>query len=111
MPRRTRKDQARERVAAIVTKGSKAWRMPEPCLDCPFNRTGPGARLRRTLRPARWAEITRLVGTGQSHFMCHKTTPETGNGTNLYCAGALAYQDKLGVSDNYRRVCERLEGR
>jgi len=86
------------------------WRMPSPCVDCPFNETGPGRHLRDTLRPARWRSIKRDVGSGRAHFLCHKTTDETGDGSKLYCAGALDYQDKLGVSDNYRRVCETLEG-
>lgn len=84
--------------------------MIESCRDCPFNRTGPGAHLRRTLR--RWPEILRQLRgtatTAPTHFLCHKTTGETGDGSNRVCAGALAYQAARGVSSNYQRVCERL---
>lgn len=82
--------------------------MPEPCDNCPFNKTGPGAHLRRSLMPGRWEEITESLERGE-HFTCHKTTDETGNGTNLVCAGAIAYQDEICVSSQYVRICERLE--
>lgn len=86
----------------------KDWRMPEPCRDCPFNKSGPGLRLRRSLASGRMAEIKRGLRRGD-YFTCHKTTVETGNGSRLLCAGALAYQEAQGVSSNYQRVCERIE--
>ena len=86
----------------------KAWRMAEPCLDCPFNKSGPGLHLRRTLARGRWAEITGDLLRGQ-HFTCHKTTEETGNGTNLMCAGAIRFQERRGVSSNLQRVMERCD--
>lgn len=84
------------------------WRMSEPCADCPFNRTGPGARLAKSLAPARMAEIKRALMNDES-FFCHKTTDDTGNGTNLICAGALAWQESHGASSQYARICERLD--
>ena len=43
------------------------------CDNCPFASRGPGARLRRSLRPSRMAEIKRAVLMG-APFYCHKTT-------------------------------------
>jgi hypothetical protein len=77
--------------------------MKEACVDCPFNKDGPGAHLRRTLR--RWGEIQRGLLRGE-HFLCHKTTDETGDGSHLLCAGAIAFQDEHGVSSQYVRICE-----
>ena len=85
-----------------------AWRMPTACVDCPFNKTGPGAHLRKSLARGRMAEIRRRLRQDE-HFVCHKTTDETGDGSKLVCAGALAYQERIGVSSNYQRVMERLE--
>jgi len=90
----------------------KDWRE-----TCPFQSSGPGLALRQGLRPGRFARIKLELRAG-SIFHCHKTTTtdddddegETyaGPGSKL-CAGALAYQDKLGVSSNYVRVAERLD--
>lgn len=87
---------------------SKAWRMTTQCADCPFATSGAGLQLRETLRTGRWQEILDTLRADQ-HFLCHKTTTETGNGTNLVCAGALEWQESQGLSSNYQRVCERLE--
>ncbi len=84
------------------------WRVKKPCADCPFNTKGPGLHLRRSLGPGRWKEITGSLKEG-AYFMCHKTTGETGNGTNLLCAGSIAYQAKRNTSSNYQRVCEALD--
>ena len=88
------------------------WRMDEKCADCPFATDGKGAFLASTLKPGRMASIKReLRGsrtTPPTYFVCHKTTGETGNGTNLVCAGALEYQEARAVYSNYQRVCERL---
>jgi len=86
----------------------KLWRMAAMCRDCPFQSKGPGLRLRRSLGPGRWRSILFDLRHNQ-HFTCHETSEETGNGTNLVCAGAIAWQDAHGVSANYVRVCERLE--
>lgn len=87
---------------------AKDWRMPVQCADCPFSSKGAGLHLRKSLRPERWASILRELRDG-STFMCHKTTPETGDGSNKLCAGALEYQEEQGVSSQYQRVCERLD--
>lgn len=84
------------------------WKMEAPCADCPFNADGPGAHLRRSLGRARIAEIHKALRSDR-HFVCHKTTHETGNGTNLVCAGALAWQEERGLSSNFVRVMERLD--
>lgn len=85
-----------------------AWKVESPCVDCPFNEDGAGLHLRKTLRRGRWQSILKALRTDQ-HFMCHKTTPETGNGRNLVCAGALAWQDDRGLSSNYVRVCQNRD--
>jgi len=41
--------------------------------------------------------------------MCHKTTRETGNGTNLVCAGAMRWQHKRDLLSNLERVMERVD--
>lgn len=82
------------------------WRMPAPCETCPFNSDGPGLFLRMTLR--RWPAILRGLRSDQ-HFICHKTSDETGNGTNLICAGALEWQHKRGLSSNLERIMERID--
>lgn len=84
------------------------WRMEAPCSDCPFSDSEAGKHLARSLRPGRMAEIKRALQTDQ-YFTCHKTTDETGNGTNLVCAGALAWQEERGLSSNFQRVCEALD--
>lgn len=82
--------------------------MLKPCIDCPFNKRGPGLRLRRSLRPGRMAEIERALRSDQ-HFTCHKTTVNTGDGSNRICAGSIEWQEKRGLSSNYLRICERLD--
>lgn len=96
------------------------WRMKEPCAGCPFSDTEAGKRQWKVLTPAFKRQLRRdLLGRGgqePTHFFCHKTAKhddETGEFTpttaNLVCAGALAFQDKHGVSSNYVRVCETLD--
>lgn len=86
------------------------WRMDAKCADCPFAESGPGRHLRRTLKPARWREILAALRRDQ-HFICHKTSHETGNGTNLICAGAIEWQEARGLSSQLQRVCERIAPR
>lgn len=85
-----------------------SWRMQSPCANCPFNAEGPGLHLRKSLRCGRWGEIRRGLLSGE-HFTCHKTTDETGDGSNLMCAGAIAFQEKNNVSSNLQRVMERID--
>lgn len=84
------------------------WKLDTPCADCPFNRSGPGLHQRRSLAPGRWREITTAL-RNDNYFLCHKTTHETGNGTSLVCAGALAWQAARGLSSNYQRCCEAMD--
>lgn len=84
-----------------------AWRMEAMCSDCPFAKSGAGLRLRKSLRPGRWLEILRSLRADQS-FPCHKTTDETGDGSNLACAGGLEWQHERGLSSNFERVMERI---
>jgi|GEM_PF-5140460 len=80
------------------------WRMQEACENCPFV---IGSPIRDTLR--RLPEIEREV-LGGNHFFCHKTTRETGNRTDLVCAGALDFQHRHGVISPYELLCRSLEG-
>lgn len=43
------------------------------------------------------------------YFLCHKTTLETGDGSQLVCAGARAWQEERGYSSNYVRCAEALD--
>jgi len=87
---------------------SSAWRMEKPCVDCPFNAWGPGLHLRKTLGRRRWSSILAGLRAEQS-FTCHKTTHETGDDSNLMCAGAIAWQNKRGISSNLQRCCEAVD--
>lgn len=91
----------------------KQWRVPKPCDNCPFNKSGPGLRLRKSLAPGRWAEITRGLLNDRA-FPCHKTVVYDDDGNSdehsgLMCAGAIAWQEHRSVSSNLRRVMERLD--
>lgn len=86
----------------------RRWRMEKKCADCPFDNKGEGLQLRRSLREGRWKNILKGL-MQQEHFICHETTRETGNGSNLVCAGSIEWQDGRGVSAQYVRVCERME--
>lgn len=85
------------------------WRTTKRCEDCPFNPSGPGLILRESLNGGRWDEIKRGLLAG-AKFDCHQTTKETGNGTNLYCAGALEFQRSAGIHTDYMTLCKGLEG-
>lgn len=86
------------------------WRMPSPCENCPFNKSGKGLHLRKSLRVGRWREILLGLRMGE-YFTCHKTSDETGDGSNLVCAGSLDWNNKRGLSSNFQRVMERLDRR
>jgi hypothetical protein len=91
---------------------AKDWRMLAKCETCPFHTKGPGLTLRKSLR--RWRQITQSILAGAA-FYCHKTAmadDEDGfipDGKARYCAGAIEFEDKRGVSSNYRRMCERFD--
>lgn len=84
------------------------WRTPAMCAICPFQRRGGGLALRKSLAPGRWREILHALRNDR-HFHCHMTTDETGNGTNLVCAGSIEWSDKHGVSQNIVRVMQRID--
>lgn len=85
------------------------WKMPTLCANCPFAESGEGLRLRESLRPGRFEGIKRALEAG-GFFPCHETTSDTGNGSKLYCAGALAYQAARGIVTAYARLCQGFEG-
>ena len=88
----------------------KPYRMETPCVDCPFNDDGPGRHLRDSLARGRWEEILDSLRCDQ-HFTCHKTSDETGDNSNLICAGSIAWQDENDYPPSqYLRICERLTG-
>jgi hypothetical protein len=50
-------------------------------------------------------------------FACHNTIESDDedefetvpNGKLKYCAGAIEFEDRQGLSSNYRRMCKRLD--
>lgn len=90
------------------SKRGRRWKMDAKCADCPFATSGSGRFLRATLGASRWRGILRALRSDK-HFLCHKTTRETGNGSNLVCAGSIEWQEKRGLSSQYQRICERVE--
>jgi hypothetical protein len=84
------------------------WRMAKPCEKCPFNARGPGRMLRNSLGPGRWRRLLADLRRGR-HFFCHETTTETGNGTNLICAGSIAWEERHAQASDLRQVMERLQ--
>ena len=91
-----------------IKRGKLKWRMEKMCDNCPFAKTGSGAILRKSLRGGRWKEITDNLKK-DGHFLCHKTTRQTGNGDELVCAGAIEWQEKRNLPSQYVRICERME--
>jgi hypothetical protein len=87
---------------------SSPWRQPVPCDNCPFNSEGEGLYLRRSLARGRFQQICDDLKAGLT-FNCHKTTHETGDGTELVCAGAIKWSNDRGYSSNFQRVMERLD--
>ena len=85
---------------------ARKWRMHDMCANCPFQSDGEGAHLRTTL--SRWHSILAGLRRRES-FLCHGTTEDTGNNTNLLCAGAIAYQEQHRTISQYQQVCERLD--
>lgn len=99
------------------------YRMAAACSDCPFNRSGEGLILRKSLNPGRWAEILRALKL-RDHFICHKTAHEaddydppvyetvaaTLGAGRMLCAGSIEWQRKRGVKSEYLEICEGLFG-
>jgi hypothetical protein len=84
------------------------WRMQKPCRNCPFTKTRAGIHLWQSLS-IQFRRETMLALRNNQHFICHETSTETGNGTNLMCAGAITWQHKRGVSSNLERVMSRIQ--
>lgn len=88
------------------------------CGNCPFDSTGPGAALRRALRPGRFEEIAQGIWMGLP-FYCHKTTSDEGfegaeddyvpNGKERHCGGALVFVRR--AQENCERAALRSERR
>lgn len=78
------------------------------CADCPFAKSGPGLRLRKTLARGRWSEILASLRR-DAHFTCHKTTEETGDGSERMCAGAIQWQENNHCVGQLQRIMERLD--
>lgn len=86
------------------------WRMDEMCSDCPFDSKGPGLHLRKSLGLNRWRGILRDLKKWK-HFVCHKTTEETGklvNGHPLVCAGSIEWQAKRGLESDLMQIVTRV---
>ena len=81
------------------------WKLDVMCDNCPFLTNGKAI----ALHPARLPGIKLALLKGDK-FFCHKTTTSTGNGDNLYCAGALDYQEAAGIKTPYMALCRSLEG-
>lgn len=93
-----------------------AWRTQKKCAKCPFSSSGPGFRLRKSLRPGRWAEILASLRS-DAYFPCHQTTTfdDDGecisSGKELLCAGAIEWQLKHnGQPSQLARIMERING-
>jgi len=85
-----------------------AWRVEKKCSSCPFMPAGEGKHLWDSLADGRREEILEGLSTA-GHFLCHKTTTETGDGTNLVCAGSMEWQKKNGHQESiYVRVCRAI---
>jgi hypothetical protein len=86
------------------------------CSNCPFQKRGPGLRLRKSLQRGRWRQILNSLITGAS-FPCHETTEfdeegEAIRGTGLLCAGSLEWQQwHTGQHGDAAQVMERFDER
>ncbi len=85
------------------------WRVEKMCSDCPFMPAGKGKDLWDSLHDGRREEIL----SGLEHegfFVCHKTGLDTGDGTELVCAGSIEWQKEHGHNSSiYARVCQAME--
>lgn len=84
------------------------YRMDAACQACPFTETVEGAHLRNSLMPGRWDGILNDLRRGR-HFTCHKHGRETGDGSNLICAGSIDWQAAHGFGQSDAlQIMERL---
>lgn len=82
--------------------------MEKSCNNCPFGKSLGSKIMKKSLCKERMNKIKSQLKQGL-HFMCHKTTRETGNGSNKICAGSIEWQKKRGIESNYLRICRRLK--
>lgn len=69
---------------------------------------GKGKHLWDSLADGRREDILGDLSNGK-HFICHKTTTDTGDDTNLVCAGSLEWQKENGYLESfYVRMCRAL---
>ena len=80
------------------------WKVEVMCHNCPFRTDGQAI----ALHPHRLPSIKLDLLKGK-RFSCHKTTKATGDGTDLYCAGALAFQLERGIHTAYMALCESFQ--
>ena len=86
------------------------WKQPRMCDSCPFADVGDGAALRESLGVKRWKSIVESL-LGGAPFWCHETSKATQQRvTNLYCAGALAFQQRNKIETDYMKMCRGFEG-
>jgi hypothetical protein len=79
--------------------------MTKPCPECPFLRGERAVRL--TL--GRIQEIAgNMLSSSGGEFHCHKTSRQTGDGSQRHCAGALIFAEKNGNATQMMRIAERL---
>jgi hypothetical protein len=98
--------------------GNMKYRMEESCEDCPFNKSGPGAELRRSLRRGRFKEICAGLKRGEGHNTSRDGSREAHEASvaesfaygELLCAGGIEWQSRRGIVSDYLQICERLFG-
>jgi hypothetical protein len=55
----------------------------------------------------RWLGIYSALLRGD-HFLCHKTTPDCGDGSNLVCAGSLEWQHRRKITPGIEQIFFRI---
>jgi hypothetical protein len=88
------------------------WRTQKPCSDCPFNSSGAGLHLRKSLGKYRWTGILAAL-QADGNFSCHQTTEDDEEGNphgGLLCAGSLNWQMRhIRRHGTVAQVMERVE--
>lgn len=79
---------------------SRKYDSPHPCASCPFGR---GPESVRHLRGDRLQDIVQAGG-----FTCHKTTEETGDGSERECAGFMIYKMANDGPTQMMRIATRI---
>jgi hypothetical protein len=79
---------------------SESYNMPRPCTGCPFGRHEDAVH---NLGARRIIDIADAGG-----FTCHKTTRETGDGTEKECAGHMIFKLANEGTSQMIRIAGRL---